>query len=564
LNPRPSPWQGDALPLRHSRGSAAYATGFPTIPHALEPCQPLMCPHRGTSVTPQAVHRLVDRAASHPYNGTRRGHFVHRGLREGQALIEPRRTSATTSGAPDLREQVSAARDRISELLLVVVGISGGIGLVTNLLVSWVHDGYLSDVEWVTLLGAAAVSLALAAVASARLRLSTRELDEEIELAVPLLVSMGNTNPSVAIVQVGPYSEVTDLAHAAVAHLSAEEASAFALAARRLDKGPGAHSSQLTLVHSQRDTDDDGEDDAPSDTGTVVISNDPVLWFLQLTQLLVAAACLDESERLLGIEALFHRGRWLRRRTPHLREQAWSDLVATAGTPQPFLAQKDLPNVRQRSTVPAPARLMLHNVGTELATAKAGIVRRRQSRQREREREAAVVPLLTIEMGRTGWLSISGVARISAHGTPRVAQPAAGMTTRVFLRNARDNLLRQKALQEEAVATLRSEGGVPRPGIRPPLLDTIPALGRTPEELTREHHRAWHALYRESQRPRVARVYLAVQGQFRVRLSGRGSAVDQSLYAWSAALARRIGSLDVDALMERLAARQQLVPHRRF
>jgi hypothetical protein len=479
-------------------------------------------------------------------------------------VIEPRRTSATMSGAPDLREQVSAARDRISELLLVVVGISGGIGLVTNLLVSLVHDGRLSDLEWVTLFGSAALSLALAAVASARLRLSTREFDEEIELAVPLLVSMGSASPSVAVVQVGPYSEVTDLAHAAVARLSASESGAFALAARRLNKGPGAHSSLLTLVHSQRDTDDDGEDDTPSDTSTVVISNDPALWFLQLTQLLVAAACLDESERLLGIEALFHRGRWLRRRTPRLREQAWSDLVATAGTPQPFLAQKDLPNVRQRSTVPAPARLMLHNVGTELATAKYGIVRRRQSRQSEREREAAVVPLLTIEMGRTGWLSISGVARVSTHGTPRVAQPAAGMTTRVFLRNARDNLLRQKALQEEAVAVLRSEGGVPRPGIRPPLLDTTPALGSTLVELTREHQRAWHALYRDSQRPRVARVYIVVQGQFRVRLSGRGSALDQSLYSWSAALARRIGSLDVDALMERLAARQQLVPQRRF
>jgi hypothetical protein len=228
------------------------------------------------------------------------------------------------------------------------------------------------------------------------------------------------------------------------------------------------------------------------------------------------------------------------------------------------LTRKDLPSIRQRATVPAPARLALHEVGSELAAAKSGIVRRRQSRQQEREREAAVVPLMTIDLGSTGWLTICGVARISAHGNPRVAQPAAGMTTRVFLRNARDNTLRQKALQEEAVALLRSEGGVPRAGIRPPLVDVLQARGSTSEELTHEHQRAWQALYKESMRPRVARAYVTIQGRFRVRLSGHGSAEDRALYAWSAALAHRIGSLDIDALMERLAVRQQLVPQRRF
>jgi hypothetical protein len=79
-----------------------------------------------------------------------------------------------------------------------------------------------------------------------------------------------------------------------------------------------------------------------------------------------------------------------------------------------------------------------------------------------------------------------------------------------------------------------------------------------------EHARAWRALYGGARRPRVARVYLAVQGSFRVRLSGRGSAADQTLYAWATALARRVGALDVDVYMARLAARQQIVPNRRF
>jgi hypothetical protein len=49
-----------------------------------------------------------------------------------------------------------------------------------------------------------------------------------------------------------------------------------------------------------------------------------------------------------------------------------------------------------------------------------------------------------------------------------------------------------------------------------------------------------------------------------VRLSGRGSVGDQALYAWSGALARRVGAMDVGVLMARLAARQQMVPERRF
>jgi hypothetical protein len=221
--------------------------------------------------------------------------------------------------------------------------------------------------------------------------------------------------------------------------------------------------------------------------------------------------------------------------------------------------------VRQRFAVPAAASIHLHQFGPALARAKSPIVHKRQSKQAEREQEAAIVPLLSLDAGRAGWLTISGVARISAHGLPRLAQPAAGMTTRVFLRNARDHTLRRKAMEEEAAAALRAEGGLPSPGLRPPMLERVAALVSTPEELTREHTRAWRALYRDpAQRPRVARVYLTLQGRFRVRLSGRGSVADQALYGWSLALARRIGTLDVDALMARLAARQQLVPHRRF
>jgi hypothetical protein len=89
-------------------------------------------------------------------------------------------------------------------------------------------------------------------------------------------------------------------------------------------------------------------------------------------------------------------------------------------------------------------------------------------------------------------------------------------------------------------------------------------MGTGAEALTAEHNRAWRALYRAGRRPRVARVYLTVEGRFRVRLSGRGSQSDNTLYAWATALARRVGTLDIDVYMATLAARQQVVPLRQF
>jgi hypothetical protein len=467
------------------------------------------------------------------------------------------------AAAPELREQVSAARDRVFELLLVVVGISGALGLVTNLLVSWAHDGTLSANEWLLLVGASAAAVLFALVAAARLRLSTRELDEEIELALPLLVPAGGSATQLEVFEVSAYSAVTELGHAAVAKLPVELCAALTLAARRIDRGSARGGATLTLLST---ADDDGEEDEPGSGPTlpVAASDDPVLWLLQLTQLLIVAECLDESERLLGPEAIFHRGRWLRRRTPHLRDVTWDELVKGVGSPaQPFLALRALPGVRQRTSIPAMARLTLADVAAELGVAKRRSASRRGGAQTRAE-EALLVPLLRLDAGRAGSLVVQGVGRVSAHAAPRPGQPAAGLTTRVFLRNARDPDLRRRALEEEALATMRLESGVPRPGIRPPGAETSVAVAIGSEGVAAEHTRAWRALYRGGRRPRVARIYLTAQGRFQVRLSGRGRLADQALYAWATALARRIGTLDVDVLMARLAARGQMVPQRRF
>lgn len=469
------------------------------------------------------------------------------------------------SAAPELREQVSAARDRVAELLLVVVGISGALGLVTNLLVELVHTGTLTSTEWLTLTAAAAFTLVLAVTATLRLRLSSRDLDEEIELALPLLVPTGTSTVPIELVEVSAYGAVTELGHAALAKLPADVNAALAVAARRIDRGATHTTPPLTLVPVSNTIDDAEDDDtAPSTSTPAITSDDPVLWFLQLVQLLVIAECLDESERLLGPQAVFHRGRWLRRRTPRLRNLTWPDLVATAGPSHPFMSLRDLPGVRQRTSIPAPARLTLTNVAEELATAKRRAASQRSRSRDERHDDVPLIPLVRIAAGRTGWLTINGVGRVSAHAVPRYAQPAAGLTTRVFLRNARDNDLRRRALEEEALALLRADGGVPRPGVRSPDVQHVQALVAGADDLATEHARAWRAVYRGARRPRVARVYLTLQGHFRIRLSGRGSIADQALYAWSTALARRVGGLDVDALMARLAARQQHVPQRRF
>jgi hypothetical protein len=474
-------------------------------------------------------------------------------------MVEFPRPRDDESAAPELREQVSAARDRIAELVLVVVGISGALGLATNLLATYAHDGQLSPAEWLALLVALALAGGVALVAVARLRVNTRELDEEIELALPLLIpSAGAPGPSIEVIEVFGYTGITELGHAAVARLTVEQNAALAQAARRIDRGPAATSPPLMLVPTAEDEEEAESEEAPA----AAPSNDPVLWFLQLAQLMVAAACLDESERLLGNQALYHRGRWLRRRTRHVRNVAWTDLAATTGA-NPFITAREAPGVRQRTTIPAGARLALTDVADELDRTKQQEARRSQAAG-ERGDGGLVVPLLRIEAGRAGGLTIAGLKRVSAHGQPRVSQPQAGLTTRVFLRNARNADMRRRALEEESAATLRADGGVPRPGARPLILESTVAMGTSVEALTAEHNRAWRALYRTGRRPRVARVYLTVEGRFRVRLSGRGSQSDNTLYAWATALARRVGTLDIDVYMAALGARAQVVPLRRF
>ncbi|HEV2237594.1 MAG TPA: hypothetical protein VGR57_13100 [Ktedonobacterales bacterium] len=476
-------------------------------------------------------------------------------------MIEFPREPDAQSAAPELREQVSAVRDRIAELVLVVVGISGALGLATNLLASYLHDGRLAPVEWLALLAALALAAIIALVAVARLRLTTRELDEEVELALPLLIpASGAPGSPIEVIEVFGYQGITEMGHAAVARLTTEQNTALAQAARRIDRGVAATAPALTIVPAAEGEDDAEDEEAPA----VAPSNDPVLWFLQLAQLLVAAQCLDESERLLGNQALYHRGRWLRRRTRHVRDVAWADLAATAGGANPFISAREAPGVRQRTTIPASARLTLTNVADELAHAKQEEGRRRPASAGERGDGGVVVPLLRIEAGRAGGLVIAALKRVSAHGQPRLSQPQAGLTTRVLLRNARSTDLRRRALEEESAATLRADGGVPRPGARPLILESTIAMGTSTEALAAEHNRAWRALYRAGRRPRVARVYLTVEGRFRVRLASRGSQSDNTLYAWATALARRVGTLDVDVYMAALAARQQVVPLRRF
>ncbi|HEV7128270.1 MAG TPA: hypothetical protein VGN32_12610 [Ktedonobacterales bacterium] len=470
--------------------------------------------------------------------------------------------------APELREQVSAARDRVAELLLIVVGIAGGVGLVTNLLVTFAHDGALTPTEWVVLLGAAGFTLLLALLAAVRSRQSTRELDEEIELAIPILVPGPSSTGHLEVIEMSGYKAITELGHAAVAKLPMEQATSLAQASRRIDRGASPEAPPLTLIHGAGTSEEDGDEDEPASTASLTampVSN-PLVWFLQLTQLIVAAQCLDESERLLGPGALFHRGRWLRRRTPHLRDITWESLLGAAGQSQPFATIAGLPGVRQRTTIPAAARIELTNVAEELVESKRRMGRRRPRADQSaaaRAEEGQLIPLLRLDAGRAGSLTINGINRISAHAAPRIGQPAAGLTTRVFLRNARDPQLRQRALEEELLASLRADGGVPRPGMRLQPLDLLPA-GAAPENLQAEHARAWRALYRGGRRPKVVRVYLTVQGRFRVRLTGRGSVSDQALYSWATALAQRVGTLDIDVFMARLAAHQQLVPERRY
>jgi hypothetical protein len=86
------------------------------------------------------------------------------------------------------------------------------------------------------------------------------------------------------------------------------------------------------------------------------------------------------------------------------------------------------------------------------------------------------------------------------------------------------------------------------------------APGRSQDDL-RAHTRACEKLYDRATRPRILRIFVRMDGSFRVRLLANEQR-QRGRYVWGAALSRRLTSIDVAAFIGALRNQGQQVPSR--
>lgn len=403
-----------------------------------------------------------------------------------------------TGGAPTLQEETRAARGRLGELFISVVVVTVLVGAALNIITSMLIVHFNGQSD--LLIAGACVALAtlLLALVIPRVSTTVSEFHEELEIALPMLV----TTRDVEVGIVSGYETVTELAHAALAHRPEPERAtlAAALAASLDDK-----SARATVAR----------------------------FAVEMAQLIFTTQLLRESRLLLGQTAPFRRARAIARAQEGVDQvdvaAILSSLQTAGNAPRnPYLTPTTY-GVRQKGPLPRGMRLLLEPL--EPPTGKR--------RQRNIFAEA---PLLAVTGGRDSWLGVTAYWEFSDYALPRADAPRTGFMARCFLRNLSDPALRAAAVAEERAA--------------------IAALdpGRTPDDL-QAHARACARLYDRATRPRILRIFVRMDGSFRVRLLANERR-QRGRYIWGAAVSRRLTGIDTAAFISALRERGQAVPSR--
>jgi len=410
---------------------------------------------------------------------------------------------------PTLREETRAAQGRALELLASAVVISTLLSLAINLGSSLIANTEPSSVQ-ITLIAVAA-SLGLLAIVILLPRISTtvKEFEEDIEILLPLMVSQND----ISVLRVRHYDELTELAHAAVSHMPAEQRQQIA----RL----------LSTKHS----------DASSEERRKLTA-----FLLDVTQFLMAGQLVRESRTLLGPHAAYHKLRAVARQQSSVVANEWQSLAAQADT-NAFLQQRTQ-GIPEKVLLPDGVSLTLPQV----APVALGKVRRQDTSSPG----IAYIPLLEAHSHRDTALRISAMVGFSEHGLPTLTAPQRGFTARCVLRNARDDRLRALAEAEEQYA---GDLSAYRRGKKSETAETPDAAAT--------HAAAYAKLYDAGAKPHLMRVFVRFDGVFRIRLllSDRRQ---RGQYAWGAALSRLLAETDIEVFLATLRDNGQKAPRRTF
>ncbi len=402
-----------------------------------------------------------------------------------------------TGGAPTLQEESRAARGRLGELFISVVIVTVLFGAGLNILTSVLIARFNGQSDLFIAIGCFVVGGLLLLLVIPRISTTVSEFHEELEIALPLLITANDVEVGV----VSGYETVTKLAHGALARRPAEERAALAIA---LNQSVEDKKSRAIVAR----------------------------FAVEMAQLIFATRLLRESRLLLGQTAPFRRARAVARAQDGVDQVDLAALTtpatADAAPLNPYMTPST-PGLPTKGPLPRGMRLRLERV--QPPTSKR--------RQRNIFAEAS---LLTVTGGADSWLGVTAYWEFSEYALPRADQPSNGFMARCFLRNLQHDSLRAAAIAEEQAA----------------IRATAPE--HTPEHL-REHARACEKLYKRATRFRIVRIFVRMDGSFRVRLLA-SERRQRGRYIWGAALSRRLTSIDVASFIGELRDRGQAVPSR--
>jgi hypothetical protein len=251
---------------------------------------------------------------------------------------------------------------------------------------------------------------------------------------------------------------------------------------------------------------------------------------LEAVQFILAVKIVQDSRSMLGQDAIFSKLRSIAFAQPAVEVGEWSELSKHPNQNRYMASQTQ--GVPVKTVLPAGITLTLPHLGPQVPAFLKARHRWKPSAQ--------YVTLLTAHSGHDTALRVLALAQTSEYGLPRVSAPHRGRVARAILRNVRDQRIRGLAREEEKAARQLNE------------------QGQQQTEASARYAELCGRLYNDSRRPHLVRVFVRLDGSFRIRLL-TSERRQRGHYAWGTAVSKLLSETDVDTFLAALKQAGQAV-----
>ena len=389
----------------------------------------------------------------------------------------------------ELQEETQAARGRTLELLLSVVLISALLGLAVSLGSTLLAQKltYLQII--LVIIGSTAASALALFTLIPRITTTVREFHNELEILVPLLVS----STDVEVLRLKHYGAVTDVVQPALARRPSAEREKIAATIQRLASGTGRA--------------------------------DVAAFALELVQFLIAVKVVQDSRSMLGQDAIYSKLRSVAFAQPSVVLGEWSKLASHS--PHNRYMSVSTQGVPGKTVLPERITLSVPDVAAQVPDKLKARKRWQPSTQ--------YVTLLTADSGHDTALRVLALVDTSEHGLPTANAPHRGRVARRIMLDAQDKSIRALATDEARLARELNDRGE--------------SAGHA--DTVQHYAELVQRLYSGGQRPHLLRVFIRLEGSFRIRLLS-SERRQRGHYAWGVAISRLLSQIDIDAYLKRL------------